>query len=534
MVIDDEFKLEDKKRLETFKKYFDNEWIRQNEYIANREEILKYLPTEFEVVPCATMLEFQEKMNLLDVHAFFIDYRLDREGELREDGDFDKGSFRDVLHKIKEKCGKAPIYVYSSKWNDSSMNDLIEDFNVVFVNRIPNNVLTFRYFENAVKSCKLHMSPPEWGRIKQLEKKREQIWNAIATQRNHVPFQPSSPSGDIVILHISDLQFGDKKTAQNVTGMWNDMADKIHKFLARRQLEKVDLVVITGDIAMSGKPSEYKDAISQLQTLFKKLWGANSEEWKDRIIVVPGNHDFDINTCVLRYFKAENKDKLREVDFDKILEKINANKDKELQNDVNEYQRLGLQSFREFAYELTQDDIYILSENLDFINDKYSNWGIRFICLNSVYMINAKKTNFAGININNISSMCDEIDIKEEFFTIILTHHTLLSKEYLSVEEYANISNALNTLQRSLKAQIVMGGHRHINDTGDKSNSENKTLYTLEAASLRVEDKADAYERGYGLLTIKKDLKGADLQYFVFDKKDGVIKPGVAYPYTFA
>ncbi len=533
LIIDDDFKFTKEKRQDTIEKFFTNDWIVQNPNICNKEEILKRLPTEFEVEFCATMSEFSNKIEQFDIHAFIIDYVLLDAKKTLEIGDFGKEGFKDVLYKVKEKCNKAPIYVYSAKWDEDSLNDLVKQFDLVFGNKMANQILTFKNFDEAIKELRLNQNPPAWGSIEQVEKTRKQIWNTIAKARKQVSFQPSSPTGDIVILHISDLQFGDKKTTKNDVGMWNNIEDSIRKYLKKNSLNKVDLVVITGDVVMSGKQKEYKEAARELRTFFMRLWGNNDETIKDRILFVPGNHDFDINICVLEYFKAQNKENERVIDFNSVVRQINENKDNKLQAEKGEYQRLGLQAFREFAYEVTQDEQYIRSENLDFIVDKFNNWGIRFICLNSVFGINAQKTNRSDIREESIKEICNTIDCKEEFFTVVLVHHTSLSDEYLMENETSNITKEINSLQRAANVKIVMGGHRHKNDTKNNSNSARKTMHTLEAASLRVEDESDEYMRGFGLVIISGDLSTANLQYFSFDKQDGEIEPEQKYTYEF-
>lgn len=531
MVIDDDFKMEKAKRLESIKRYFTTDWIKQNNNISKRDDIIKLLPTEFDLIFCSTMNDFLFHINeSVDVHAFFIDYVLFDKNRTAEEGDFKDSSFISILNKIKEKYNTPPIYVYSSKWDENLLYNLLDDFSSVFSDKIPNQVLTFKNFESAIKDCQLNLEEPAFYNVEKVEQARKQIWNAIATQKKHVPFQPSSPSGDIVILHISDLQFGDKYTTKNDAGIWNNMEASIRKCLDEKGLNSIDLIVITGDVAMTGKKTEFKEAIEELNLFFKRLWGNSDVTIKDRIIVVPGNHDFDINTCVLECFKAENKENDRTIDFESVVKQIQDNEKTGQYNEENEYRKLGLQAFREFAYKLTQDDQYILSDNLDFIIDKFNNWGLRFICLNSVYRINAQKTNCAGINKDSIRKICDEIH-DTNFLTILLVHHTLLSNENLSEEEASSVTNAIRALQRAANAKIVMGGHRHKNDTGDESNSAKKTLRTLEAASLRVEDETDDYVRGFGLVTIKSDLKQVDLQYFTFHKEDGEIKRDQGYKY---
>ena len=532
LVVDDDFKVEEEKRAKTIEKYFTNDWIIQNPKLSNKNDIIEKLPTEFELLFCATMDEFKDIINAKEINAFFIDYVLFDPERTQESGDFKEDGFKEVLHAIKDKSSESPIYIYSSKWTEKLVYKLLEDFNTVFTNKkLPNQLLTFRNFENAINDWHLNQMPPAWNKINNVEKARKQVWDTIATANRHVQFQPSSPSGEIVILHISDLQFGDEYTTQNEVGMWNNMTSTIHHYLREKNLKNVDLVMITGDIAMTGKKAEYKEAIRELKTLFNRLWGEEDATSKDRIIVVPGNHDFDINACVLEYFKATNKQKERVIDFDSVITQIEKNKEMESQDLRNEYQRLGLQAFREFAYELTQDEQYIRSENLDFVVNKFNNWGLKFICLNSVFRISAKKTNRAEISMGSIRDICNEIGNNEDFLTIVLTHHTLLSGECISEDETSNIRNALNTLRRAANAKIVMGGHRHKNEKKKDSNSSMKALYTMEAASLRVENESDNYVRGFGLLTISKTLKKAEVQYFIFNKEDGEIQSDTAYQY---
>lgn len=529
-MIDDEFKYGNEERAQTIIKYLSNDWIRNNENLTNKDEILEYLPTEFEVETCATMDEFQGIMKTKDVHAFLIDYMLYDINKTHESGDFKEGDFKSVLHIIKEKYALAPVYVYSSKWDQITLANVLADFNEVFANKVPNNLFTFKTFNDAICDCKLNTKPLLTPQIQKIEKVRKQIWDAIAKQINHVTFQPSAPSGDIVILHISDLQFGDSHTTHNEAGLWNTMQAAIEAYLKKEGLRKIDLVVITGDVAMKGKKEEFKEATNELRIFFNKIWKDDPQSIKDRVIVIPGNHDFDINTCTLNYFKAQNKENERVIDFDSVIKQIEENKNKQKSK---EYQKLGLHAFREFAYELTQDSQYILSDNLDFIIDKYNDWGLRFICLNSVHKIEAQKTNRADIDNNSIREMCNDCNATEDYLTIVLAHHTPLSRDLVSKEEEECILQAFKGLQRGINAQVIMGGHRHKNETNHENNTAKKTLHILEAASLRVEEESDEYLRGFGVFKIKNDLKSGKLQYFTFNKEDGEIQAGYAQEYEF-
>ena len=91
----------------------------------------------------------------------------------------------------------------------------------------------------------------------------------------------------IRILHLSDFHFKASKK-------WD--ADPVLRELARfikREVERglaPDLVAITGDLSFSGKADEY--ALAQ-EWLENQLWPAVGNLPRDRLLLVPGNHDVD-------------------------------------------------------------------------------------------------------------------------------------------------------------------------------------------------------------------------------------------------
>lgn len=92
----------------------------------------------------------------------------------------------------------------------------------------------------------------------------------------------------ITWVHISDLHWREKKAYDA-----NVVAQALLKDLEARTeiasgLEHIDLVFVTGDIAFAAKPEEYQLARRFLAELRKA-----TEVRKDRLFVVPGNHDVD-------------------------------------------------------------------------------------------------------------------------------------------------------------------------------------------------------------------------------------------------
>ena len=99
----------------------------------------------------------------------------------------------------------------------------------------------------------------------------------------------------MLILHLSDLHFG---THSRFKG--EDLAKLGKAFFkdltaARGSFAKgsrVDLVAVTGDIAESGKPTEFKDGERFLAALAGEL-GLD----RRRFVFVPGNHDVSWPAC---------------------------------------------------------------------------------------------------------------------------------------------------------------------------------------------------------------------------------------------
>ena len=93
----------------------------------------------------------------------------------------------------------------------------------------------------------------------------------------------------ITWLHLSDLHCRSDKAGEKfrsgvvLTSLWSDIVHQIADGL------RPDFAVVTGDIAYHGKSDEYSVA---KESFFEPLLQATSLP-KDRLFVVPGNHDVD-------------------------------------------------------------------------------------------------------------------------------------------------------------------------------------------------------------------------------------------------
>src|SRR5690348_162235 len=95
------------------------------------------------------------------------------------------------------------------------------------------------------------------------------------------------------ILHLSDIHFGQEKRGQLVyqDDVREQLLDDLHRLLGTKTL---DLILINGDIAYSGKKGEYDRAVEWIERL--TVVGSCDET---SVLTIPGNHDIDIDLISL-------------------------------------------------------------------------------------------------------------------------------------------------------------------------------------------------------------------------------------------
>jgi predicted MPP superfamily phosphohydrolase len=93
----------------------------------------------------------------------------------------------------------------------------------------------------------------------------------------------------IRILHLSDAHFSEG-SAWDSDPLLREAIDYIRREVAAGLTP--DLVAFTGDLAYAGKEAEYKLARDWLD----RLWAVLPQDLpRDRLLIVPGNHDVDRN-----------------------------------------------------------------------------------------------------------------------------------------------------------------------------------------------------------------------------------------------
>ena len=244
----------------------------------------------------------------------------------------------------------------------------------------------------------------------------------------------------IRILHLSDPQYGDPKTENVSLTVEEEIADYIEK----RLKVHVHLIAITGDIGYSGQPWEYKRASERLESLVARII-PNREDWRERVLIVPGNHDVNLRLAaadlVTYSFGRTQRADINQASSDTTLGKY------------------ALQPFHDFLSQFTMDTRVRESSNLFWINDSFLHLGIRLLLPNSVSEVSALLPQKYTIPEAAIKKMSNEARRADSVFTILMSHHGPATKGSGNecVQNWAQTSK----LFQIIGAGMLLHGHGH-------------------------------------------------------------------------
>lgn len=203
--------------------------------------------------------------------------------------------------------------------------------------------------------------------------------------------------GIINILHISDIHY---KTA--TTTFKESQLDKYNP----------DLLVVTGDLVQADGNANtiaerYEQCKKELIKLAKQLF---KYEWRDRVLIIPGNHDYaSMNEVIAnddgRAFSGAKPPKITDI--------VNPR--------VKFAYYLGFVS--SFRRDFFNSNRYI-DYDINYIDNRFDDWGISFLLLNSSSGVSAYRHNKVALSKSKISMLSNKMD--DDMFNICLIHHTPL------------------------------------------------------------------------------------------------------------
>lgn len=392
------------------------------------------------------------------------------------------GSQGNAFSLIEDLRIETPTVLVSGRWvnNENEPNDYILD-----VPRYRNifKVLNWKRFEYDKENVST------------------EIYHAFCRSRN---IAIVNDTDDCVILHISDLQFGG-----NTPGTTGNDNIRIAKKI--KEIGKIpNLIVITGDIADKAKMDEYKAAIAWIEGLARELWDINGDllkEVRERIILVPGNHDAEVSICASDLYQ-----------FSFGSSKID---DYVYKNDISKFdhQKLALYNFTKFAEELSKDSswLHYMDKAVHF-NEMYINYGINIINFNSVYGINSRNCENRHDSFYCDLSKIDDDELRDwpkrdnGGINLLIMHNP--PKDFRQQNEHGEKSwGKFLTLIEDNKVSVCLYGHTHDNrrpyNLSESGGKYCDNMICIGAPSLRLaaNSRTEDANRGFNIVEFIKDGK---------------------------
>ncbi len=236
----------------------------------------------------------------------------------------------------------------------------------------------------------------------------------------------------ISILHLSDIHF--KKREKEKRKHYREdvkdrMVNKVGEHIKKNKLF-LDFVVVTGDIAFSGK--EYNEA----RDFFKKLKAAPGKD--TQILLVPGNHD--VNRQEVSKFFSIHKI-VRNGETESFLESKEREK----------YINFKFISYRQFAEELNPN-LYKEEEDYFWVKD-FKDKNVSFLGLNSCWASENGDEGKITLDYPQVSEALKRAKYENK---ILLMHHPL---DWLNKIDRNNYRREIFD-----HCRLILHGHNHMDD----------------------------------------------------------------------
>lgn len=320
----------------------------------------------------------------------------------------------------------------------------------------------------------------------------------------------------ISILHISDLH---KAVNDNYQNLMVSLKYDCEKYTQHENIKKPDIVVVSGDIIKGGSDNEIAQQYSESTAFLTDVVNYFLDGNKERIIIIPGNHDIDWNV---------SKSSMRKIELDLDRESIvkyylsGSSKYRWSWNELCFYQISDKQMYNNrFGHFIEfYNSFYDGDRNFSTNTDEqyqiydYPEFNISFIAFNSCY--ENDHLNYAGkINPTCITKASGNLRILHEKGRLLIAvwHHNT------SGQPFENNYLDRRILGAMIDQNIMIGlhGHQHVCGIVNefKSVFDEKKIVILSSGTLYgyKESLPHGSSRQYNIIEIKNTEEEQRRQY---------------------
>lgn len=322
------------------------------------------------------------------------------------------------------------------------------------------------------------------------------------------------------ILHISDLH---KPKDASYDSLFASLCSDCERYTATGIL-KPSIIVVSGDLVEGSKETgianaeaEIKAQYQEVAEFLEKLVEYFLDNDKERIIIVPGNHDVcrAISMASMQKESVDNEDEIREK-----RRQINVNETRWNWNDLSFY------SVKDIKHYKSRFDLFLEFYNKFYQGEPFSRiWPIP--CEDNLQIIDLPEYNicFLGLNscykldhLNDSGSICpsalascqaklNNISKRGSLVVGVWHHHT-------TGLPYENNYLDYRILQAMIDAKVKIGlyGHQHLtsilNEYHDLTKKERILLISSGSLYGSRNQLVTGYPRQYGLISLKFQENG--------------------------
>jgi len=290
-----------------------------------------------------------------------------------------------------------------------------------------------------------------------------------------------------LLIHISDIHL--KETGNSIL----EKKEQLFNAFQNELLNVENLfMVISGDVAFSGKESEYQQAIELFNNIKSKVerYSQKEIEW----VIVPGNHDcdFDNGSKTVRKILIEQIQQDRNVINDEIIEQCCKNQGNFLKF-LKSYQSNG--------------NILYEGKLLRILEYKFDKFNIIFNCYNTSWM--SQRHEEPGKMYFPIQYYPKKYINHKANLVISLLHHSFNWHEPVNSRE----------LRQHLEetSDIVLTGHEHVASKSKKDDFEGNYTEFIEGAVLQESN--DDEESGFNLVLVDLESESQKILQYKWDGK---------------
>lgn len=305
----------------------------------------------------------------------------------------------------------------------------------------------------------------------------------------------------IYILHISDIHLGTDEQAKNhLFTLKSDLKNEL-------QVDRLNYIVISGDIAQSSAENEY-DAALELISGIAKEFSLDS----DKIIIVPGNHDLNWDLSEQSYkfiYKTKLAEDPQEGQF------IPAGPSGILLRDAEVYSK-RFDNFNNFFYKKICGKVYPSDPSEQGMLHIFPDDKIIFLAFNSCWEIDHHYKDRASINMGALSNALGKIsdDEYKNWLRIAIWHHPVTGNKPMRSEFLERLAVCC--------VKICMHGHIHeaIDNNYKYDDARGIKLIGAGTFGARLKDQ-DGIPLQYNLLKLNPETQMIIVETRRREKEDG-------------